>query len=143
MTRADLDPRIAEPWFDAKGLILIEDTRGSQPVLAASHWTKVVPATDPQAGATTGEVQVAAEEPQASATKGEVYVVGVDPAYQGQGLGRAVTILGLIYLREQGLSEATLYVEADNRAAIATYSRLGFARCGVDIMYSRTVQSRL
>jgi mycothiol synthase len=123
MTRADLDQRIAEPWFDAEGFILVEDTRGVAPVLAASHWTKIVPA----------------EDPQVSATEGEVYVVGVHPAYQGLGLGRAVTILGLAHLRGKGLSEATLYVDADNGAAVATYSRLGFARCAVDVMYSRTV----
>ena len=125
MTRHDLDQRMTETWFDETGFILIEDMRGPAPVLAASHWTKVVPATDPKV----------------PPTEGEVYVVGVDPAYQGLGLGRAVTVLGLAHLRDQGASEATLYVEADNRAAIATYSRLGFARCAVDIMYSRTVHS--
>lgn len=119
MTRHDLDQRIAEPWFDETGFILIEDTRGSAPRLAASHWTKVVP-----------------ELPE-----GEVYVVGVDPAYQGLGLGRAVTILGLAHLRDRGLTDAMLYVDGDNRAAVATYSRLDFTRRAVDIMYSHTVQT--
>jgi len=123
MTRDDLDQRIAETWFDATGFILIEDKRGALPVLAASHWTKIVPAADPQV----------------SPTEGEVYVVGVDPAYQGLGLGRAVTVLGLAHLRERALTEATLYVDADNRSAVATYSRLGFARFAVDVMYSRAV----
>ena len=119
MTRHDLDRRIAEPWFDAKGFILIEDTRGGVPVLAASHWTKIVPA-----------------DPQVSPAEGEVYVVGVDPAYQGLGLGRAVTVLGLAHLRERGLTRAMLYVDADNDAAVATYSRLGFTRFAADVMYS-------
>lgn len=123
MTRHDLDLRIAEPWFDATGFILIEDARGTTPVLAASHWTKVVPAADASA----------------SPTQGEVYVVGVDPAYQGLGLGRAVTILGLAHLRERGLKQATLYVDADNLAAVATYSRLGFTRFALDVMYSHAV----
>jgi mycothiol synthase len=125
MTRRDLDRRIAEPWFDARGFILVEDTRGLAPILAASHWTKVE----------------AVEDPKTQPNRGEVYVVGVDPAYQGLGLGQAVTVLGLAYLREQLLSEATLYVDADNRAAVATYSRLGFTRCAVDVMYSRAVQT--
>jgi mycothiol synthase len=125
MTRHDLDQRIAEPWFDAQGFILVEDIRGPEPLLAASHWTKVVPA----------------EDPAVSATAGEVYVVGVDPAYQGRGLGRTVTILGLAHLRQKGLTEAMLYVDADNQAAIATYSRLDFDRCAVDIMYSRIVHA--
>jgi len=123
MTRHDLDLRIAEPWFDATGFILIEDARGDEPVLAASHWTKIVPAADPDV----------------SPTEGEVYVVGVDPAYQGLGLGRAVTVLGLEHLRERGMTQAMLYVDADNSAAVATYSRLGFTRFAVDVMYSPPV----
>ena len=124
LTRHDLDLRIAEPWFDATGFILIEDVRedvrGAVPALAASHWTKIVPST----------------RPRVRPTKGEVYVVGVDPAYQGLGLGRAVTLLGLEHLRAQGVAEAMLYVDADNLAAVSTYSRLGFTRFAVDVMYS-------
>ncbi len=124
ITRHDLDLRVAEPWFDATGFILIEDMRGPTPVLAASHWTKVVPAA----------------EPGASTTSGEVYVVGVDPAYQGLGLGRAVSVLGVAHLRERGLPRVMLYVDADNSAAVATYGQLGFTRFAVDVMYSRVVR---
>jgi mycothiol synthase len=127
LTRHDLDLRVAEPWFDATGFILVEDTRGATPVLAASHWTKVV----------------ASARPRVRPTLGEVYVVGVDPEYQGLGLGRAVTILGLEHLRERGVNEAMLYVDADNTAAIATYSRLGFTRFAVDVMYSPAIQPRV
>ena len=129
MTRHDLDQRIAEPWFDASGFILIEDVGGPTPVLAASHWTKIA-AADAQTG-----------HPAVRPTEGEVYVVGVDPPYQGLGLGRSVTVLGLAHLREKGLTEAMLYVDADNEAAVATYSRLDFTRSAVDIMYSRIVDS--
>jgi mycothiol synthase len=124
MTRHDLAQRINEPWFDSPGLILIEDMRGSTPRLAASHWTKVAPAEQP-----------------GTRPVGEVYVVGVAPAYQGLGLGRAVTVLGLLHLRQRGLAEAMLYVDADNRPAVATYTRLDFSRASVDIMYSRPVAS--
>ena len=120
LTRHDLDLRIGEPWFVATGFILIEDMREAVPVLAASHWTKIVPSTGPRV----------------RPTKGEVYVVGVDPAYQGLGLGRAATLLGLEHLRAQGVTEAMLYVDADNLAAVSTYSRLGFTRFAVDVMYS-------
>jgi len=92
-------------------------------VLAASHWTKVVPPKDPHA----------------SPTEGEVYVVAVDPAYQGMGLGQMVTVLGLRHLIERGRSEAFLYVEGDNTRAVSIYSELGFTRTGVDVMYSRRV----
>jgi len=123
MTRVDLDRRMAQSWFDATGFILIEDTRGPAPVLAASHWTKVVPPKDPQA----------------SPTEGEVYVVAVNPTYQGMGLGQMVTVLGLRHLVERGVAEAFLYVEGDNTRAISIYSELGFTRSGVDVMYSRLV----
>jgi mycothiol synthase len=123
MSRHDLDQRIVEPWFDDAGFILIEDTRGPDAVLVASHWTKVLLTQGPH-----------------PPVEGEVYVVGVNPAYQGQGFGRTVTVLGLAHLRDKGLAQATLYVDADNHPAVATYSRLDFARSGVDIMYERTVQ---
>lgn len=126
MTRHDLDRRIAEPWFDEVGFILIEDTSGSAPRLAASHWTKVEPVDHPPGTSP-------------ARSEGEVYVVGVDPAYQGLRLGRTVTILGLEHLRDRGLNEAMLYVDADNQAAVATYSRLDFTRRAVDIMFARTV----
>jgi mycothiol synthase len=68
-----------------------------------------------------------------------VYVVAVDPAYQGLGLGRAVTVLGLEHLRDRGLAQAILYVDADNTAAVETYTRLGFTRAALDVMYSPAV----
>ncbi|WP_246104720.1 mycothiol synthase [Rudaeicoccus suwonensis] len=113
MTRADLAERMAEPWFDPNGLLLIQDS--STGALAASHWTKV------EAG---------------QRDEGEVYVVAVAPAYQGRGLGRAVTALGLEHLKSVGVQEISLYVEGDNTAAVATYSRLGFTRTGIDVMYA-------
>ena len=79
--------------------------------------------------------------PAGQPTGGEVYVVGVDPAYQGMGLGRSVTVLGLTCLRARGLAEATLYVDGNNLAAVATYSRLDFNRFAVDIMYGRIVHT--
>ncbi|WP_256842869.1 mycothiol synthase [Ornithinimicrobium cryptoxanthini] len=116
MTLADLQERTSEPWFDPHGFLLIE--HGDD--LAAFHWTKVEPA----------------EPGHSVPTAGEVYVVGVDPAYQGRGLGKAVTLVGLHHLRNRGLGSATLYVDGDNAPAIATYHRLGFERSAIDVMYA-------
>jgi mycothiol synthase len=66
---------------------------------------------------------------------GEVYVVGVDPDAQGGGLGRALTLAGLHHLRERGLGEVLLYVEADNLAARRVYERLGFDHVATDVQY--------
>ena len=109
-----LRERMAEPWFDAAGLITAwDDTTGR---LLAFHWTKL---HDP--------------------TAGEVYVVGVDPDAQGRGLGRLVTRAGLAYLLERGVEEIHLYVEADNTAALALYTGLGFAHAEADthVQYQR------
>ena len=78
------------------------------PAIAAFHWTKAPPA--------------------------EVYVIGVHPAYQGHGLGRAVTLLGLHHLRDLGYGEVTLYSDGDNAPAMAIYRSLGFVTIYVDRM---------
>ena len=121
---ADLQERMAQDWFDPAGFILVEadDAPGR---VAAFHWTKV----DPEQRSSVDPAQ----------TAGEVYVVGVHPAYQGRGLGRPVTALGLAHLASLGLPEVVLYVDGDNRAAIRTYTGLGFRSIMVDVMYSRPV----
>jgi mycothiol synthase len=125
MTLDDLLLREAEPWFDPAGFLLVERTGHGSPVLAAFHWTKVH-----------------SHDGDAHPPVGEVYVVGVDPTFQGSGLGRAVTLLGLHHLQERGLTSAMLYVDGDNAAAVATYSRLGFERTAVDVMYSPETSGR-
>ncbi len=121
LTVEDLRERMALPWFDPAGLILVEDTRRKPggPAVAAFHWTKIVPARH------------AADEPW-----GEVYVLGVHPAYQGRGLAGPVTRLGLAHLARHGLAGVHLYVDGDNDRARATYARLGFADAAVDVMYA-------
>lgn len=113
-TRADLELREQEPWFDPDGFFLAERGQG----LAGFHWTKVHRG---RAG---------------SAAIGEVYVVGVDPVEQGTGLGRALTLIGLQYLRSRGLPEVMLFVDETNTAAIRLYESLGFAHAGTDVMFS-------
>ena len=121
MTRADLDVREAEPWFDPAGFLLAwrgEPDDGGD--LLGSHWTKVHPAGD------------AGDEPV-----GEVYVLGIDPDAQGMRLGRALTDLGLAHLRSRGLRDVLLYVEEDNAAAVRLYEGRGFRRFSVDVAWRR------
>lgn len=111
----ELDERRAESWFDPAGLFLAFDAQRPQRLLGF-HWTKVHRDEEPPAG--------------------EVYVVGIDPAAQGRGLGRLLTLIGLHHLRDAGLGEVLLYTEADNTAAVRTYRGLDFAPAHIDIAYS-------
>jgi mycothiol synthase len=127
----DLTQRMAEPWFDPAGfLLLVDDATGH---LAGFHWTKVhpdaSPATDPGAPPATGT--------GTGTGTGEVYVVGVAPGYQGRGLAKPLTLAGLHHLREGGLPRVILYVDGDNTAAVRTYSGLGFTRSALDVQYAR------
>ena len=61
---------------------------------------------------------------------------GDAPDQRGGGLGRALTLTGLRYLRdERGLAEVMLYVDETNRAAVRMYTALGFTLAATDVMY--------
>ena len=130
-TRADLEHREAAPWFDPDGFFLAE--RDGH--LAGFHWTKIhkPEAAQPDAG------QPDAGQP--GEPVGEVYVVGVDPAEQGTGLGRALTLAGLRYLQERKMPAVMLYADGDNTAAIHLYSRLGFTHTATDVMYAHDART--
>ncbi|WP_163511926.1 mycothiol synthase [Fodinicola acaciae] len=107
-TAADLAARLAEPWFDPAGFFLAE----SDGELLGFHWTK-----------------------SHSAQLGEIYVLGVSPRAQGIGLAKALSLVGLRYLRDTGHTEAMLYVEEDNAPAVGLYRRLGFTHTTTDAMF--------
>jgi mycothiol synthase len=110
---ADIAERRGESWFDPQGLFLAFDDQTGK--LLGFHWTKV---HGPELG--------------------EVYVVGVDPEAQGRGLGATLTLAGLHHLADRlgPLAEVTLYVEADNSAAVKTYERLDFRVFAADVAYT-------
>ncbi|MFI6457603.1 mycothiol synthase [Streptosporangium amethystogenes] len=121
-TLDDLRLREREPWFDPAGFFLAVRPGGPEgrDRLVGFHWTKVHGDGDH------------AHEPI-----GEVYVVGVDPAEQGGGLGRSLTLAGLAHLRSRDLTHVMLYVDESNSAAIRLYQGLGFTRWDVDVMYRK------
>ena len=100
ITRRDLEHRIAQTWFDARGFFLAWD--GGQ--LVGSCWTKIH-----------------------DDGVGEIYIVGVVPGWAGRGLGKALVCHGLEYLgRDRHVGRARLYVESDNEPALGLYAKLGF-----------------
>jgi len=94
--------RMTEPWFDPIGFRMHEiDGR-----LAGFCWTKIHDELDPVVG--------------------EIYVIAVDPDFHGRGLGRQLTLAGLDSIAARGVTEANLYVDTDNTAAVGLYVGLGF-----------------
>jgi mycothiol synthase len=114
-TAADLEERLRQPWFDPAGFLLAFDDRG----LAGFHWTKVHGGSG-----------------HAHERTGEVYVLAVAPRARGTGLGSALTVVGLKYLQNLGLTRVMLYVDEDNKGAVAMYTRLGFTRADCDVQFA-------
>jgi len=101
---ADLENRMAEPWFDPNGFFLCVHNDK----IVGFCWTKI-------------HNEFVNQDPI-----GELYVIGVDPAESGKGIGRAVCTEGLIYLKEKGIKQSILYVDDDNEAGKGLYKSLGF-----------------
>ena len=108
--------RMAEPWFKADGFRIYRHSGH----LTSFCWTKIHNDTSPPMG--------------------EVYVMAVDPDFTGRGLGHQITLAGLDWLTAQGLEIGMLYVESDNHAANAIYSRIGFTHHQIDRVYKRRIE---
>lgn len=107
---------LAQEWVDPSGILVHES---GEPVaegasLDAFCWTRVHPAGDPPAVASTEEAL------------GEIWVIATHPSVHGSRLGPAMVVAGLDHLASVGCRTANLFTEADNRAALAMYDRLGF-----------------
>ena len=120
---SDLNHRISEDWFDEKGFFIVEKNRK----VIGSTWTKIHGAHSHDHG---GE-----ESSHAHPAIGEIYITAVDPAHTGLGIGKVLTITALNYLKYQGLKDAMLYVDFDNKAALNLYDSLGFKLSSKDILY--------
>jgi len=123
MTREDLDVRMSEGWFDARGFLLAVRADIAGENVIGFHWTKV------HGGHRHGNH----DHPEI----GEIYVLGVSPNERGTGLSRPLTLAGLEYLRAEGLSTAMLYVDAENEAAKHLYESVGFAHWDSDVMFQK------
>ena len=120
---SDLNHRLSEEWFDEKGFFIFEKNKQ----VIASTWTKV---HGEHSHDHAGEVS------HAHPAIGEIYITAVDPEYAGLGIGKALTITALNYLKYQGLTKAMLYVDSDNKIALGLYNSLGFLESSTkDVLY--------
>lgn len=120
-TIEDLRRRELEDWFDPDGFLMAWAVNRQPASLAGFHWTKVHGASQ--------------HDDHSHAAIGEVYVLAVDPNWRGSGLGQALTLAGLHYLRKLGLDQVMLYVDASNTGAIRLYEGVGFVHWDTDVMY--------
>lgn len=111
LTRADLDARTSQPWFDPAVFFLAEETSSGR--LLGSLWVKI------------------------EGTVGEIYALGVDPVAQGRGIGSLLTAHAMAAFAGGHLDRLELYVEGENTAAIRTYARVGFTKERADVQYAR------
>ena len=101
---ADLENRMAEPWFDPQGFFLATQKNEIEGFV----WTKI-------------HQDLVKQDPV-----GELYVVGTAPEHHSRGIARALSVEAINYFVTKGLKHAMLYVDADNEKAIKLYESLGF-----------------
>ncbi len=112
-TLEDLHGRMAQPWFRADDLLILE-VDGE---VAGFCWLKV-------------------EERGDEGFVGEVYIIGTLPEYHGRGLGRYLLGEGLRHLSERGVAAVAVYVDQSNERAVALYWAFEFHHHHVDVLYS-------
>lgn len=113
LTRADLNARTREQWWDPEGFFIARNAAGEA---LGFCWTKIV---------TT----------RASETVGEIYAIGVLPNATGHGIGTTLLDTGLCYLQHRGVVETILYVDDNNTRAIDLYRANGFTHRSTDTQY--------
>ena len=99
----------------------------ADPWSAEQFWQELAQPTRYYVGAFDGARLVGYAGAFVNAPDGDVQTVGVAPDAQGRGIGARLAVDLLECMRGRGVRHAMLEVRADNDAAIALYTRLGFA----------------
>jgi mycothiol synthase len=114
-TLEDLHERTSAEWFDPAAFLIADSEDGTG--LIGSCWDKLHLDSTP--------------------VMGEIYVISVNPARHSEGWGRALTVAGLQWIAEQGITTGMLYTTASNTTAVKLYTALGFTIDHVDRSYLR------
>lgn len=118
-TLDDLQARMAQPWFRADDLLMLE----VEGTLAGFCWLKL-------------------EERPGAGRAGEIYVIGTAAEYRGRGLGRYLLGRALAHLRTRAADTVAVYVDESNPAAVSLYDSAAFRHHHVDVCYSRDLPSQ-
>ena len=119
---SDLNIRLNEEWFDEKGFFLAEVNNE----IIGSAWTKI-----------HGSNSIVMKEEGVDhnyQVVGEIYITSINPKFQGNHLGKALTILSMNYLYHKGLKDVLLYVDQENKTAVNLYKSLGFKTHKKDLL---------
>lgn len=111
----EIEGFVRSPSFRADGIIYA--VKDGQVVGECWNWI------DDQAIAQTGEKQ------------GDVWCLCVRPQHRRRGLGRALLLTGVQWLRQLGMASAALYVDGANDRARHLYEAVGFNAQRTDIWY--------
>jgi mycothiol synthase len=114
-TLEDLHERMSAGWFDPDAFLVADTEDGTG--LIGSCWDKLHIDSTP--------------------VMGEIYVISVNPAHHGEGWGRALTVAGLQWIADKGITTGMLYTTDSNTAAVKLYTSLGFTIDHVDRSYVR------
>jgi len=114
-TLEDLHERTSAGWFDPEAFLIADDEEGTG--LIGSCWDKLHLDSTPKMG--------------------EIYVISVNPVRHGEGWGRALTVAGLQWIAQKGITTGMLYTTSSNTAAVKLYTSLGFTIDHVDRSYVR------
>ena len=71
---------------------------------------------------------------------GFIGMTGVHPDYRGTGLGTAVVVAGLEYLRGEGITTVELEVDSQNPPARELYLKLGFRQVHETVWYEKRLR---
>lgn len=73
---------------------------------------------------------------------GWVAMTGVHPDYRSKGLGRAVVVAGMEYLKAMAVDAIELEVDSENQPATKLYLGLGFRRVAIGTWYEKELRQQ-
>ena len=110
------------------------DDAGLDEALAATPTSRFRIADDPDDPAVVAGYAVTGR----AGRRGFLQRLAVDPRFEGRGLGRALVLDGLVWLRRRGVERVVVNTQEANDRALTLYEQLGFRRQHAGLAVLRT-----